>query len=251
MNDIIKSIKRVSFELSNLCNYAAIHPQCPASKVKMPIFLSQAKVLHVLSTLFEGGFNGVVAWYIYSEPTIDPRLMKFIDYTSRLWRKKIRQRIVTNGAYLDQVLLDELLAAGITYFKIDCYAPRDLEWSKQLKPKTEIEKFKVTRKSLDDRLNLYNLPAKNLKASCGAPYSDIQVKCTGHIALCAIDWKSTVTFGDLANESFEKILRSPEMIKIGKKLTAGDRTLDVCSRGNRTVTGGSCRRISKYFKEDK
>ena len=41
MNDIIKSIKRVSFELSNLCNYAAIHPQCPASKVKRPIFLSQ------------------------------------------------------------------------------------------------------------------------------------------------------------------------------------------------------------------
>lgn len=251
MNDIVKSIKRISFELSNLCNYAAIHPQCPASKVKRPIFLSQTIIFRVLYSLVSQGFNGTIAWYIYNEPTIDPRLIKFIDYTSYLFDKKIKQRIVTNGAYLDQTLLDELITAGITYFKIDCYNPRDLHYARELKPKKKIEKFKITRKSLDDRMDLYDLPAKNLTIPCYAPYADIQVKCDGRIVLCAIDWKSTVTFGNLNNEPFEDILRSPAMLKTYEKLRIGERTLDVCSRCNRTVTGDSCLKTSKYFKEGK
>jgi radical SAM protein with 4Fe4S-binding SPASM domain len=251
MNNIIKSIKRVSFELSNLCNYAAIHPQCPASKVKRPMFLSQSKIINVLYSLFGWGFNETIAWYIYNEPTIDPRLIKLVDYTSRLFNGVIKQRIVTNGAYLDQTLLDEFIEAGITYFKIDCYTPRDLHYARQLKPKTEIEKFKVTKKSLDDRMTLYDLPAKNLAIPCYAPYADIQIKCDGRIVLCAIDWKSTVTFGNLNNEPFEDILRSPAMLKTYEKLRVGERTPDVCSRCNRTVTGDSCLKTSKYFKEGK
>lgn len=251
MNEIVKSIKRVSFELSNLCNYAAIHPQCPASKVKRPIFLSQMKIFHVLYTLFAWGFKGTIAWYIYNEPTIDPRLIKLVDYTSHLFDGNIKQRIVTNGAYLDQTLLDELLTAGITYFKIDCYTPRDLHHARELKPKKEIDKFKVTKKGLDDRLNLYDLPAKNLTIPCFAPYADIQVKCDGRIVLCAIDWRSTIVFGNLANERFEDILRSPAMLKTYEKLRVGERTLDVCSRCNRTVTGDACLKTSKYFEEGK
>lgn len=251
MNDIIKSIKRVSFELSNVCNYAKIHPQCPASKVRRPIFLSQTKVFRVIYTLFAWGFKGTIAWYIYNEPTIDPRLMAFVNYTHHLFNKEIRQRIVTNGAYLDQTLLDELIIAGITYFKIDCYTPHDLKRARQLRPKKDIERFKVTKKSLDDRMCLYDLPAKNLTIPCFAPYADIQIKCDGRIVLCAIDWKSTVTFGNLENERFEDILRSPAMLKTYEKLRIGERTPDVCSRCNRTVTGDSCLKTSKYFKEDK
>ena len=250
MNDIIKTIKRVSFELSNLCNYAAIHPQCPASKVKRPIFLSQRKVFHVLYSLYARGFSGTFAWYIYNEPTIDPRLIKLIDYTKHLWERNIKQRIVTNGAYLDQTLLDELIEAGITYFKVDCYTPHDLKRAAQLKPKKEIEKFKVTKKSLDDRMDLYDLPARNLTIPCYAPYADIQIKCDGRIALCAIDWRTTVSFGSLEDESFEEGVRSPAMLKTYAKLKEGKRTLDVCSRCNRTVTGDACLKTSKYFKED-
>jgi len=251
MNDIIKSIKRVSFELSNLCNYAAIHPQCPASKVKRPIFLSQRKIFHVLYSLYAWGFSGTIAWYIYSEPTIDPRLIKLVDYAKHLWNKKIKQRIVTNGAYLDQTLLDELIEAGITYFKVDCYKTPDFERARILKPKREIERFKITMKSLDDRMNLYDLPAKNLTIPCYAPYADIQIKCDGRIALCAIDWKTTISFGSLEDESFEEIVWSPAMLKTYAKLKEGKRTLDVCSRCNRTVTGDACLKTSKYFKEDK
>jgi len=251
MSNIVKEIKRVSFEISNVCNYAKIHPQCPASRVKKPIFLSQRRIFHVLYTLFAWGFKGTVAWYIYNEPTIDPRVLLLINYTDQLFGGNIKQRIVTNGAYLDQTLLDEFLEAGIKYFKIDCYTPRDLHHARELKPKKEIEKFKVTRKSLDDRLDLYDLPAKNLTIPCYAPYADIQVKCDGRIALCAIDWKTTVSFGSLENESFEEIIRSPAMLKTYAKLKEGKRTLDVCSRCNRTVTGEACLKTSKYFKEGK
>lgn len=250
MNDIIKKIKRVSFELSNVCNYASIHPKCPASKVKRPVFLSQTYVLHVLYSLYAQGYAGTIAWYIYNEPMIDPRLLKFVDYTSHLFDRKIKQRIVTNGAYLDQTLLDEFLIAGVTYFKIDCYTTRDFERSRRLVGRAETEKFKVTKKSLDDRMNLYDLPQKNLTLVCNAPYADVQVKCTGQVSLCAIDWRSTVTFGNLKNDSFDSILKSPVMRKTHEKLLSGDRSIDVCSRCNRTVTGDACLKTSKYFKED-
>ena len=139
----------------------------------------------------------------------------------------------------------------MTYFKIDCYTPHDFNQAKKLKPKIKIDKFKITRKRLDDRLDLYDLPVKNLALPCYAPYADVQVKCTGHIALCAIDWKSTIVFGNLANESFEDILRSPAMLKTFRKLRAGKRVLDVCSRCNRVVTGEACKRVSKYFNDEK
>lgn len=252
MNDIVKLIKRVSIELSNVCNYAKIHPQCPAhSAMGNPVFLSQRRVFHIIYTLFAWGFKGTIAWYIYNEPTIDPRAILLINYTDHLFGGNIKQRIVTNGAYLDQTLFDEFIEAGITYFKIDCYTPRDFERAKKYKLKKEIEKFKVTRKSLDDRLDLYDLPAKNLTIPCHAPYADIQIKSDGRISLCAIDWKSTVTFGNLDNDSFEDILRYPAMLKTYAKLKEGKRTLDVCSRCNRTVTGDACLKTSKYFKEDK
>lgn len=228
-----------------------MHSQCPAcAAIGNPVFLSQRKVFHVIYTLFAWGFKGTIAWYIYNEPTIDPRAILLIHYTNHLFNGNIKQRIVTNGAYLDQTLLDEFIEAGVTYFKIDCYTPHDFERAKKYKLKKEIERFKVSRKSLDDRLDLYDLPAKNLAIPCYAPYADIQIKCDGRIALCAIDWRTTISFGSLENDSFEEIIRSPVMLKTYAKLKEGKRTLDVCSRCNRTVTGDACLKTSKYFKED-
>ena len=251
MNEIIKLIKKVSFELSNMCNYAAIHPQCPASKVRYPIFLKQETILRVLNNLFAWGYKETISWYGYNEPTIDPRLIKLVEHTSHLWKGNIKQRIVSNGEYLDQTLLNELLAAGITYFKIDSYNPRIFKRARSFRVKKKIDKFKVVEKTLDDRIDLYDLPPNDLAVPCYAPYADIQIRCSGQITLCVIDWRSTVVFGDLNLQSFEEILRSPAMLRTYERLKKGERFHDVCSRCNREIMGVDCLRVSKYFKEEK
>lgn len=82
-SDPFKFTKRVSIELSNLCNYASIHKKCPINKIKSPIILSSKIVYSIFNTLKKFSFSGQIAFHTYNEPLIDPRLFKFIEVAKK------------------------------------------------------------------------------------------------------------------------------------------------------------------------
>lgn len=240
---LVKHIKKVSFELSNLCPYAPFHKACPAHFVKDPQVLPMKAIFQVVDFLAEHEYEEWISPFIYSEPMTDPRLFKILEYMKK-WIPKCKIRILSCGYGVTQDLLDELAVIGITLFKIDAYSKRDWERLKDLKH-PGIQRIKITRGSLDDRMKIYDLPKKNLNWPCFAPLADINIRADGTVNLCCLDYENRYTFGNVHQDSMPRILH--DMLGTFQELKEGRRFLDICSRCNRQILGYKCRRKHKSF----
>ena len=222
----ISDLRHVFFELSNLCNYANIHPQCPVSWQKKKVILSSKVVKGVIDQLGKEKFKGYIAFHRYNEPTNDPRLFEFIAYAKK-HAPKAKIRLLTNGSYLNQTMADDLKDAGLNILEVSSYMPK--EHQRLIKLKVNIP-YMVTFQILDDRKTIYATDKLNLHKPCFAHINDITINCEGKMPICCLDWKNQVVFGDLNKDSLDKILHSRFFTQTFKLLSKGTRNLDICSR---------------------
>ena len=225
-DDIFKHTSRVSIELSNLCNYAGIHKKCPLHLVDEPIILPAKIVFDVLETLGCHNFRGTIAFHTYSEPLLDPRLFKFIEFARKACSHS-EVYICTNGYYLDQTLAEELVDSGVSKIRVSAYFRSELE--RLSKVKLSIP-FSVELTQLDDRLHLYEAEENDTRKPCFAPLNEIIVAREGCISLCCLDWRRLYAFGNLGKQTFEEVMRSGELQVVYERLSRGDRFLPLCKR---------------------
>jgi radical SAM protein with 4Fe4S-binding SPASM domain len=223
---LLKNTNRISFELSNLCNYSSFHKKCPLSLEVNPRILKSKIVYNVLDTLKLFEFQGEIAFHTYNEPLIDPRLFQFISYAKQSCPNS-NIYICTNGFYLDQNLAIELEEVGVTEMYISAYTEQEFERISKIDHKIP---YKIAHQSLDDRLNQYTHPIMNISKPCFAPLNEICISRDGTIVLCCLDWKKEYAFGDLNNETFENILKKEKLKEIYNRLSKGDRFLEICKR---------------------
>lgn len=228
-SDLLTYTKRVSFELSNQCNLARVHKECPLNLESDVKTLPTEVIMDVLETLEKHKFKGTIAWHTYNEPLSDPRLTSLIS-TARCLCPKAEQYLSTNGTKLTQKKLDELVAAGLTRIHISAYNERIFDRASDLDfpIKHSVEEGKLIK----DHLQIYDQPEKNSDVPCQAPLGEIIVSRDANILLCCREWQRRHTFGDLTKQSFEDLLRSGILHKTHKRLSAGDRYLYLCKRCN-------------------
>ena len=224
--NILEYTSRVSIELSNLCNYAEIHKKCPLNLVTEPTILPAKIVFDVLDTLKHNNFQGTIAYHTYNEPLIDPRLFKFIEYAHAACPKS-EIYICTNGYYLNQILLNELVDSGVSKIAISAYSKSEYKRLSKLKSSMPLH---VELMKLDDRLHLYESEDNNTKKPCYAPLNEIIIAREGCICLCCLDWKRQYTFGNLYEQTLKDIILSGELHAVYKKLIKGERFLPICKK---------------------
>ena len=222
----LDDLRQVFFELSNMCVYVHLHPRCPVSLQKTKKVLSSKVVKKVLDELGEHNYKGFVAFHRYNEPLIDPRLFELISY-AKSHCPKAMIRILTNGFYLHQAIVDELSNLDIESLEVSAYFPEEYRRLTKLNVKFP---YKVFNSILDMRLSLYDRKKLNLPKPCYAQINDITINCEGKLSLCCLDWKNKHTFGDLEKESLEKIISSRKFLSVYRNLAKGNRTLNMCSR---------------------
>jgi radical SAM protein with 4Fe4S-binding SPASM domain len=218
--------KRIAIELSNICNYANIHTKCPLHLAKEPKILPEKIVYHILETCQKYNFQGYLTFDVYNEPTIDPRLMMFVRKAKKML-PKAKIILQTNGFYFTQTLADEFEESGVSLIRVSAYSPKEGERLSKIKLKIPI---KVTSIILDDRMQMYSLPEIGSCKPCFAPLNELLITHDGHIALCCLEWKREIIFGDLYKQSLEEILLSEEIQNTYKRLSQGDRYLEICKR---------------------
>lgn len=222
----IKDLRHVYFEISNLCVYSSIHPKCPVSLQKDKKILSSKIVKKVIKELGNNKYNGFIAFHRYNEPLGDPRLFEFISYIKK-YCPKAKVRILTNGFYLTQEIIDQFKSSGIEVLEVSGYGMKEYNRLRKLKATFP---YRVFYAIFDDRKSLYEKRKINLNKPCFAPINDITINCEGKLGLCCLDWKNKHIFGDLEKTTLKKILNSPAFLKVYKELTQGKRNLDLCSR---------------------
>jgi len=239
----------VALELSNTCQYAWLHKECPLHlemaspfRVKEPRHLPGDLVRHVLDTLGAHGYKSTISFHQYNELLIDPRLFEFIRYA----RERCPEAsiiILSNGGVLSRQLAEELKEAGLSGLWVTLYGSKEDRRATRERVQRDImplfpEMCNVFTWRLDDRLCIYDREYQD-RGNCYAPYNTIVITRDAEWALCCRDWKRTVTFGSLKENTFEELLRLEEPRRVYKALRKGDRTvLDVCRRCKSAITPG-------------
>lgn len=230
MSDLFKETQRVTFELSNICNYASIHPLCPTSKFTEKKVLPAAVVRGVMDVLGAEGYSGWVAFYGYSEPLIDPRFMSLVEYAKKVC-PGCRPMVTTNGFMLTQEMLDDLGEAGFSYARISAYTEPEYQRLAALRSKkVELHVRKMGGEKWRPRIGDYDKPENGFKAPCFAPLIDIRITLAGKVGLCCVDYEDRYDFGDLREKPFLEIVGSGKLQEIQAGLKAGRRALPLCRR---------------------
>jgi MoaA/NifB/PqqE/SkfB family radical SAM enzyme len=224
--NLLEHTSRVSFELSNRCNYAHVHKHCPLylKRNDPPVILMTGLILEVIEYLDKNRFKGSISFHTYNEPLMDPR--PFILLLFALERR-LNVMILTNGYYLNQDIAEDLKDSGTTELIVSAYS--DAEEERLKKIKVDIP-YKVVRRKLDDRLDMYTKPEVKCNKPCGAPLNEIIIGCDGKVRLCCLDWDSKYTFGNLYEKPLEEILKDPCLQGMYGLLSSGKRDLDICKR---------------------
>ncbi|WP_024832487.1 SPASM domain-containing protein [Ruminiclostridium josui] len=223
---IYRQMRRISFELSNMCVYSYIHKRCPTAWEKQKVILSAKVVYKVIDELSRIDYRGVIAFHIDNEPMIDPRLFKFLDYAAEKCTNA-KTHILTNGFYLNQIMIDELYEAKLWLLMASAYS---MEEYKRLCSLNAEFPYRVFFSILDSRKHMYNREPVNSTKSCFALLNDISVSCTGDLTLCCLDWKHMHSFGNLYEESLEQIMNKETFTKAYIDLAKGKRKLHLCQR---------------------
>jgi len=227
LNDnIFAYTKRVSIELSNLCNYANIHKKCPLNLESQRIILSKKIVEKVIDSMARYGFKGTIAFHTYNEPMMDPRLFLFIQY-ARQKCPECEVMIMSNGYYFNQTMADELVDIGVGSIYVTAYTPKE---QKRLGSIHVDIPYSIQNYELDDRLNLYDreLPANPNVEPCHAPLEEIIVTRKGQVSLCCLDWKRKHCFGNLYDETLEDVILQSDISKVYSMLSSGHRNFAIC-----------------------
>ena len=224
-----RHIKRISFEISNTCNYTKIHPECPVSWYGDKLTLKKEVLFKIIDELSLYDYSGFIAFHRYNEPMINKeRLFSYIKYVNqKLPDAKIV--ILTNGSYLFQEDLERFEDYKIWSISVSSYTKEEHYRLKKLVTKIP---YQVFYSLLDDRESIYTREPIDLNVPCFATIRDITVNVYGQVSLCCYDWDNQVVFGDLNRQSLKEVLNSDGFLTAHKDLTNGRRNYEICKRCN-------------------
>ncbi|WP_027209133.1 radical SAM/SPASM domain-containing protein [Butyrivibrio hungatei] len=222
-DDLFHNITEVAIELSNLCNYALIHTKCPASKVKEKVIMSSQLFYKIIDELAESGFQGTIAFHMYNEPTMDPRLFMLIKYVKYKLPTSC-PKVYSNGFYLNQTMVDELCEIGVGFLQVTAYG--DEEYERLLGLDVNIP-YKIIYGALDDRLDGYKSKCNAIleERVCHNFLTQVAIACNGDLAACCLDYKHSYGFGNLSELSLKECLNSKRVKDFQKQLLKGDRNM--------------------------
>lgn len=221
--DLYHNISEVAIMLSNLCNYAGLHSQCPAHYIKKREIMPGNKVYQIMEELSQNGYEGSICFHIYNEPTIDPRLFMFINYAKKKM-PNCRIRIYSNGYYLNQMMVEEFHDIGADVFNTTGYGVNEYERLIDMDIRYPLN---VVWGQLDERLDWYseeNTGQKLVNPSCYTFVDQVCIYSNGEIGTCCLDYKTPYKLGNVFETPLKEILERKELIAFQDELICGNRS---------------------------
>lgn len=229
--NLLENTNRVTLELSNLCNFAARHKGlCPAGSTEGTRILPMQTIREIVSDLKQMGWgeNRWLAFHVYNEPLLDPRLFSIIEHVVKEL-PGVCPYLMTNGWYLTKGLALELMGVGIYRMTVTAYSPEERKRLQGIirdipQIRMHIGRLKTTILDPKDGPPTYK--------PCFAPLCDLVIRSSGNVGLCCLDWAETVTFGNVFENSLVSILKREEetMGNLQRELMLNSRHHEVCRK---------------------
>lgn len=209
-------LKAVAIEINSFCNRKC--PHCPHFDHIRPVeFLADEVVYGIIDELRRHKFEGNITYNLFSEPLLDKRLPKFVQYT----REALPCALIylnTNGDLLNLELWNILRKAGLEYAIVGQYDGQiNNNISELLSELSDVEKkrlsvrlFDIHTKYVNNRAGLVKTDKQvtlPLKAFCMRPFYQLCVNYKGNIVLCCMDYLGLVEVADVRKQKLFRVWR--------------------------------------------
>lgn len=184
------------------------------------------------------GYNGDISIAGFGEPMIHPTLPNLIKSLPNN-----HTTIITNGDFLNEKSLNELIGAGLKKMVVSCYdGPEARDKFKELLTPISIEwdirelwgtfEEVVEKNDFNSRTGL--VPGGTpIAGQCFIPFYKLIIDWNGEILLCSNDWYRKETgFGNINTVPLKNIWFGEKMTEIRKNLAAGNRCGKACKDCN-------------------
>jgi radical SAM protein with 4Fe4S-binding SPASM domain len=258
----IKPFKHIRIEINSDCNRRCLF--CPRSKDDtrwklnsegrkelVDLKMTDELVYSILEQNVKQGFNASVGFDFYNEPTLDPRLLLFLEKAREL---NCPTEIVTNG---DTLKKDENYAREffrrVGFTNISLYDYKDMEgrkklivWWKNYLNSLNISKNRYrlvgeyfnfgNRAGVVDRRDKFmggaHLDSKApLKASCRKIHSKMNIRYDGEVPICCEDALVQHSLGNVNNNTLKEIWYGEKMKRATELLARGKRSeMNPCNK---------------------
>jgi hypothetical protein len=237
VEEMLAPVQRVTLQLSNICPHSHLHTRCAANgavdnngRQILPRSVA-LNVLGVLGKVWKDKKGKRIAWHVYNEPGIDPRLAYFLMEAKRQV-PDAELMVWTNAWYLTEGLALELVDFGMDYLVTSPYFPGEADRQAAIGKAVEAKgcKYRQTAGRLGSRRTWgeHDPPSKRMR--CFAPFNDLTIRASSQIGLCCLDCFESVQFGSVAEKGFVNALADAyeQMSFISHQLLRRVRTLQVC-----------------------
>jgi len=231
--------KSIVLEMSNICNYSNLHPQCPVSQMKEKRILSINVIEKLLIELKELNYNKVIWPFCYSEPLIDPRFFKVADMIKK-YLPKARIAVYSNGFFMDKNLLKELDELGLLKIVFSVYTPQDYERLSKLNEWKQNNNLKIIiglarrypmKKRMNDKMCWYDREPVVYDKICKGPLRYLTINSNGDVVICCHDFKAMHKFGNIQTQNLKDILQSDKVVETYVSLINKERSkIFLCAR---------------------
>lgn len=205
------------------CSFCFFADRFPKREVGIMQEETYKKIIDDLAAM---KFRGRLSPHSYGEPLLDKRLPDLMEYT----RKKLllcNISIRTNGDFLKEELLVNLLNKGVDHFLITNYDDDEKPFMKDLARKYP---FAVTLRSYKDfgktdRAGEIFKKGKTLLTPCLRPSSALVVNWKGNVVLCCHDFYQSCSFGNVKEKGLWEIWNDRQFAYYRGQLRSGNRAV--------------------------
>jgi GTP 3',8-cyclase len=232
----------IALETTTYCNLRC--PNCPNSKYERGILknkklMSPSLFKKIINELSSINYRGQILLHFYGEPLSDKRLPDFVAHI----KKKLPKASVginTNGFLFTVPLYLKLVNSGVDDFFVTQYSETMPSPVKNLLDHLKLNNLenRITYRVMGKEVALSNrggeIKVKKcvdfMRPICAYPNTAIHVNYRGDVVLCCNDYHSSITFGNLNDQTIFSIWANPRRRKLMKEIRHNIFKLPICQR---------------------
>ncbi|RGG63193.1 hypothetical protein DWW96_11410 [Eubacterium sp. AF17-7] len=216
-------IKEIAFEIGDDCNLKSQHKKCPINVRcynKSYGKLTVDRIIKLMDEANKMGFEGYFAFHYYNEPLLyKDKLEEIINA-----RPQNKYLLWTNGTLLNFNIENNKILNKFNQIVITCYDTKRLEFYKKIK--NYYKNVQIALWSLDDRINIYELPEEN-RTPCERVLVEIPIDYYGNVHLCCEDWNNEYVIGNIIKDSLRDIVKS-KAYKLSRNMIENGQLKEEC-----------------------
>ena len=232
----------LTMEVNTHCNRHCFY--CPNDWApSQPKFMEDATLKAIVGRMAEINWSGITDFIFFSEPLMHPFLEDIVAFVHAAVPGSLL-RISTNGDLLTHSRVEKLVKAGLSRIYAMRHIPHKDGWDENVASIARafpglVQARHIEELEANDGLEDFGGMVKNVKKLrvqqkkngkpvCRVHNHIMQIGINGDWLLCCVDWRRSMSFGNLKEKSIMEIWKDEKFVRVRNLLRNGTPVCKAC-----------------------